>query len=174
MKLEDLRLLVEAAKKGSYAAVTFNKATIDTILEYMKENNIPRPLAAEKLHTTLLYSRRHLPDYNPQGKIAPAWIGTPTEFVVWETRGKFRDEPTKNCLVLKYKCKELTARHEELMKEHPATYDFPTYEAHITFSYDIGDLDIKTLPSIEKYLSEIVIVNEYGEDLDLDFAKKNS
>jgi 2'-5' RNA ligase len=57
------------------------------------------------------------------------------------------------------------------MKKHDATYDFPEYKPHITLSYDIGDLDEKNLPDIGKYVDEIGIDEEYGEDLDLNWAK---
>lgn len=159
----------EKTEPGTYAAVRFDKATTDAIEEYLKENEIPNPLPVEKMHTTVLYSRKYCPDYKPAGKIDPAWTGKPTGFDVWESRGKLRDEEPKHCLVLEYDCEQLKARHEELMEEHEATYDFPKYKMHITFSYDIGDMDADKLP---KFTHDIKIVSEYGEDLDLDWAKK--
>lgn len=175
MKVVDLLEKKEetADKTGTYAAVHLDKSTTDAIAKYMKENDIPNPLAAEKMHTTVLYSRKHCPDYEPAGKIDPPWIGTPTHFDVWESRGKDESDKPKRCLVLEYDCPQLDARHEELMEEHGATYDFPDYKTHITLSYDIGDMDIKDLPDIKKMLPEIKIVSEYGEDLDLDWAKNN-
>jgi len=160
--------------RGTYAAVKFDKATVDALQDYIHENNIPNGVAPGKMHTTLLYSRKYCPDYTAQGKISPPWIGTPSELDVWPTKGKNRDEPEKRCLVLKYKCTELSDRHKSLMDEHNASYDFPDYLPHITLSYDIGDLDEKELPDVTKFLGEIKIVDEYGEDLDLDWASKST
>lgn len=160
--------------RGTYAAVKFDKDTVDSLQDYIRENQIPNPVAPTKMHTTLLYSRKFCPDYEAQGKISPAWIGEPIGLEVWDTNGKLRDEPTKRCLVLKYKCKDLTERHEFLMDEHDATYDFPDYKPHITLSYDIGSLDEKELPDVSKFLGDIKIVEEYGEDLDLDWASKKA
>lgn len=163
----------EPETKGTYAAVKFDKKTTDALKKYMVDNDIPNPLRREKMHTTLLYSRKYCPDYEPLGKIDPPWIGEPLEFEVWKSKPKDGGEGS-NCLVLRFKCEQLDKRHEKLMKELDATYDFPDYKTHITLSYDIGDMDWKDLPDIKKYLSEIVIVEEYGEDLDLDWAGKNS
>ena len=170
MKIAEM-FLTEQSEGGSYAGVRFDKSTKDAIAQYMQENDIPNPIPVDKLHTTLLYSRKFLPDYTPKGKISPVWVGTPTTFDVWESKGKLRDEEPKKCLVLEYDCDKLDDRHEELMEEHGATYDFPTYKTHITLSYDIGDLDIKDLPDITDTLHKIKIVSEYGENLDLDWSK---
>lgn len=169
MKLEEV-LFEKQEQKGTYAAVKFSKNTTKAIKDYIDENKIPTAVRSDRLHTTLLYSRTYCPDYTAQGKITPAWVGHPLEFEVWKTNGD-GDKPQSNCLVLRYECKELEARHKLLMKEHNASYDFPDYKPHITFSYDIGDLDPDSLPDVTKFLGNIEIVEEYGEDLDLDWGK---
>lgn len=166
-------LLNEITKKekGTYAAVNFSNDTVKNITKYAKENNIPNILAADKFHTTLLYSRKFLPNFKPMGKYEEPMKGTPTEFDVWQTNNE--DGNNTNCLVLKFDCPELTNRHKQLMKEHDALYDFPKYQTHISLSYDIGDLDISDLPDIKDILPCIDIISEYGEDLDLSWSQKN-
>ncbi len=171
MKLHELKEALK--KKGTYAGVRFCDNTKDAIQAYMDENNIPNMLDKEKLHSTLLYSRKHCPDYTPAGNVS--MVGVPKEFDVWNTQapeGSGKD--TSRALVLKYECPELEQRHMSLRKEHGATHDFPDYTPHITLSYDIGDTDVDQLPDISKFLSQINIVKEYGEDLDLDWASANT
>lgn len=168
MKVQEL---FEQQSKGTYAAVTFDSSTTDAIAKYIADNDIPNPIATGKMHCTVLYSRKYLPDYEAQGKIDPPWIGHPEKLEVWESKGKLRDEEPKRCLVMKFTCDKLSARHKELMDEHQATYDFPEYKTHITLSYDIGDMDESKLPSIKDAVDQIKIVEEYSEDLDLDWAK---
>lgn len=172
MKLIDI--LLEKQEPGTYAAVKFDHETTLSLSEYIKDNNIPNGVPESKMHCTVLYSRKHCPKYKPQGKIDPPWNGTPDKLEVWESRGKLRDEDPKRCLVLKFKCEKLNQRHNTLMKEHNATYDFPEYKTHVTLSYDIGDLDETKLPSITEWLGDLVIVEEYGENLDLDWSKTNN
>lgn len=165
MKLTELK-----QQKGTYAAVKFSDQTKGNIADYMAANDIPNPLPIDKMHTTLLYSRKYLPDYEPAGKYSNPMVGTPEQFEVWESSPD-EDGNRSMCLVLKFKCPELEARHEHLMKEHGATYDYDEYKTHITFSYNVGDMKVDNLPKFE---SDIEVVSEYGEDLNLSWAKDNS
>lgn len=164
MKLNE----ITQSGKGTYSAIKFDESTLSKIQKYIKDNDIPNGLKSSKIHTTILYSRKYCPDYVPMGKIDPPWKGIPTKFDVWMTR----DEVPKRCLVVEYDCDELHARHKELMAEHKATYDFPQYKSHITLSYDIGDMKIDKLPPFIDSVPELIIVKEYGEDLDLTWHKK--
>jgi len=157
-------------KKGTYAGIRFSKDTIAAVKNYIKENDIPNAVAGSKMHTTLLYSRNHLPDYKAAGEYDTPMVGKPTVFNVWDSQ-EDDDGNKSRCLVLEYECSDLDKRHKELMDEHDATYDFPNYKTHITLSYDIGDRDIKDLP---KFTDDLEIVSEYGEDLNLNWAKDNA
>lgn len=145
---------------GTYAGVRFSEDTKNKIKKFIEDNNIINPVDINTLHTTLLYSKKYLPKYKSMGEIYPPWIGKPEKLKIWENY-----EKTKNILVLIFKCKELSKRHNYLMKEHKATYDFPQYISHITLSYDIGDLNIDNLYNINNYLKQIEIIHEYKETL---------
>jgi len=159
-------------KKGTYTAVHFDEDTKRRLREYVRQNLIPNALPADKYHTTITYSRNFLPDLKPLGKIDPPWVGTPVKLEVWES-SKDDDGKTSNCLVLMYKCEQCEIRHDQIMDEHDATYDFDEYKTHITLSYDIGDMDISDLPNPES-IGDISIVEEYMEELNLNWAKDNS
>lgn len=164
-------LLMELKQeKGTYSGVKFDDKTTDAILTYIKTNKIPNGLPANKMHSTVLYSRKFLPDYKPAGDYDKALEGVPTNFDIWPSTND--DGTTSNCLVLKYDCDDLVKRHKDLMDEHQATYDFPNYEPHITLSYDIGNIKTTKLPDIKGILPTITIVHEYGEDLDLSWSNK--
>jgi hypothetical protein len=154
--------------KGTYAGVKFDTPTTTAVLKYIKDNDIPNGLLPKDMHSTLLYSRKFLPEYEALGNIDPMFTGTPTTFDVWKSTSE--DGSSSNCLVIKYDCPELKERHEYLMKKHDATFDFPDFTPHITLSYNIGDMDIDKLPSILDTLPVIHIAKEYQEDLDLDWA----
>jgi hypothetical protein len=70
-------------------------------------------------------------------------------------------------LVIKLKSKDLVARHNYLMDTYKATYDYPSYEAHIILSYNIEDFDYKSL-SISEFPKNLTFVKEYCEDLELE------
>jgi len=159
----------EEKKKGTYAGVHFSDDTITAIKKFIKDNNIPNPIKSDKLHTTLLYSKKHLPDFKAAGKLEEALVGKPTKFEKWPSQPD-EDGKVAMCLVLRYDCDDLINKHKSLMKEHDAHYDFDEYKPHVTFSYDVAGMQCKDLPKFE---DDIEIVEEYGEDLDLDWAKNN-
>jgi len=169
MKLKDITITEnKKEQKGTYAGVRFDAKTLNNIRDFTKKNNVPNVVPRKKIHTTLLYSRKYLPNYEAQGEINPPMEGQPLKFEVWDSQPD-DDGNVKKCLVLSYKCDELTKRHNFLMKEHKATYDYDSYKPHITFSYDVGDFDYKNLPA---FTNPITIVSEYKEDLNLDWNKK--
>lgn len=160
------------ATKGSYAAVTFCPNTVANIQHYVKEFKIPAPVKAERLHSTVLYSRKFCPGFVALGKLKKPLVGRPVQFHKWEIQG-IVGSAKQYALVLEFDCPELVQRHKHLMQEHSATWDYAEYIPHLTISYDVKDLNIFDLPPIDKYLGEIRIVEEYGEELDLDWARKN-
>ena len=171
MKLYDVMEKEETEEKGTYAGVRFCYDTVSRIKAYIEENEIAQPVPDEKLHTTLLYSRKFLPDYTPQGEIDPPLVGKGTKFDVWESQPNENGEKS-NCLVMEYDCPELTERHESLMKEHGGTFDFDEYKPHVTLSYNIGDMDASKLNPAD--IGDLNLVTEYGEDLNMNWAKDNT
>jgi len=151
--------------KGTYAAVRFSDNTKEDLEAFIDDNGIKNGLSTDDLHCTLLYSRKHLPNYKPLGKVS--YTATPDKFEVWESPANaFKDDITY-CLVLKLDCKELVDRFNTLMDEHEATFDYETYTPHCTLSYDVGeDFDLSTLNVSD--LENVEVVEEYMEELDLD------
>jgi len=143
---------------GTYAAAKLSDDTKENITKYFKENDIPEPCDVDDMHCTILYSRKPCPDYKAAGEYDGVKIGKPTPFDVWQSQDK-----TKNILVLPLDAPEMTARHEELMKEHDASYDFPDYKPHVSFTYNFGDRDAKDLPPVD---FDIEFATEYQEELD--------
>jgi hypothetical protein len=153
---------------GTYLGVNFSPSSVAMVQRYMKDNKIPNPVKAQKIHSTVIYSRKFLPNLKPITRFQHDLIAKFDEFVVWKTTPPegSTQEPW-NCLVMKLTCPGLVSLHNQYMKEHGATYDYDQYSPHLTLSYNIGDFDIKHLPVLT---DNIEIIGEYVEDLDLDWA----
>jgi len=154
--------LFEIEKKeetGSYAAVKFDPETVKALEAYQYDNNIANPLSPDEFHSTVMFSKKYIPEFKTLGQI-PNWDG---DFKEWDIFGS--DE--ENALVLKYDCHELSERFDQIMKEYDATWDYRSFTPHITLSYNVGDLDISQLPP---YNGPIVIISEYSNDLDEGWA----
>ncbi len=116
MKLTEIR----ATPDGTYAGARFSKVSRDNIEKYVAQNNIPNSPRMDSLHSTILYSRKYLPDFEPKGAYDPSIKGQPTGFEIWPSQP---DENGKkaNCLVLTFDAPDLVKRHESLMDKHDAT-----------------------------------------------------
>lgn len=161
---------IAATPNGTYAAARFSAASREAIANYIKKHNIPNAPASEKLHTTILYSRKFLPEFKAKGPYDPAIKATPKGFESWPSQPD-ENGHRKNCLVLTFDAPDLVKRHESLMNTHEATYDFDEYKPHVTFSYDAGDRDPEKLPTFDE---ELELTHEYGEDLKTNWARSNS
>lgn len=155
---------------GTYAGARFSDDSRALIRKYIEKNQIPNSPDDEKLHSTILYSRKYLPDYEAQGTYDPAMKATPTGTEIWPSQPD-EEGNRKRCLVLKFDAPDLVARHESLMKKHDALYDFDEFKPHVTLSYDVGEnFDEDNLPEFEE---ELEITHEYSEDLNTDWARGN-
>lgn len=166
MKLEELAQTEDV--KGTYAALRLSDESKQMLQDWADEVKLPNATKPEKYHVTLLYSRKHLPNYVSAGDLDEPYVGKPKGFDVWNTTPEDPDERPSRALVLEFDCPELVKRHEFLMDEHDATYDYPDYKTHITLSYDIGEMEPNDLPAITE---PIYLNHEYREDLDLNWAK---
>lgn len=148
------------SKKGTYSGGRFSTELSKNLDNFCIKNNLPN--VNNDHHVTILFSRKNLPDYKAPGKVS--YKASAKNFHVFEGETKV--------LVITLESQDLIDRHNELMDEHKATYDFPEYIPHITLSYDIGDFDIDKLNIEELDDLDFTVVEEYQEDLNLDW--KNS
>ena len=151
-----------ASSSGLYVAVKFKQETIDKIVAFQELNNIPNPVPAEDLHSTVVYSRVKI-DWTPEDNINLRVNTDASVLETWETRSG------KNCLVWHYYSPYQHKRFKEAMEEG-ATYDFPEYKCHITLSYDCGDV---TAEAINKPDFPILLDHEYMEELETDDDSNN-
>lgn len=124
---------------GTYAELVPDAATKAMLSNLAAKLGISDPTPHDKLHTTVIYSRRPCPgmqDIDGQpfphaGRIAAL-----------ET---FPTQTGTRCLVALVQCPQLDQLHADLRQQHGATHDYPDFRPHFTLSYDYGDGDL-TLP----------------------------
>lgn len=148
---------------GTYVGAKFDKTTVKNLSKLMKKLDVSNPLEEDNFHTTIIFSRTKFPDdFEALGDMKKPWTAIPEKFEIFTGRNG------QKCLVLCYNCDEQRERHEKLMKDYDATYDWPEYKLHVTLSYDCGDFD-PTKYDPNDYIKKIVINNEYTTALELDW-----
>lgn len=162
--MKNLMKLNEIASKpdGTYVGVKYDRESCKIIKQLALDLGVPNRITSDKIHSTVIYSRKYVPELKANNDIYPM-NARGLELTIFDTRDG------KRALVLKLKCQRLVDRHNQIMSEYQTTYDYPEYVPHITLSYDCGDFDPK---SYKGELPKLTIDEEYVEDLVLDWQNK--
>ena len=143
---------------GTYVSVKYSILTTSLLSRWMEIKKIPNPVSQEKLHTTVLYSRKQL-DKEHHVNISK----TQLEVRSWRFSPDRLDifgEGQEQILVLRIKAPELIWIHDGLIY-NGGTHDFPLYDPHITLSYDIPkDFDLSKIDMPPIYLIPTEIKTE--------------
>lgn len=70
--------MMKAHQPGSYLGVRFSPKTIEMVEKFCEANDIPNAVPAGELHTTLIYSEKHLPDIESESGPTGLIEGMPT------------------------------------------------------------------------------------------------
>lgn len=157
MKLNEI-----AKTSGTYVGVKLDDESCDRLKKLCKELGVPNRVPRDKLHSTIIYSRKHVPDLKADNSSYPI-EATSIKLDIFDTKDK------KRALVLKIKCKELVKKHNNIMSEYDATYDYDEYIPHVTISYNCGDFNIS---DFKGELPTVTFSSEYVEDLVLNWQNK--
>jgi hypothetical protein len=143
---------------GTYAAYKFSASSKRSIAEYMTDTKVPNPIDPDKLHVTLLYSRKPMVGFMARGDLSDPIQVFVTGFDVWDTQDGAK------ALVARLDAPQVVARHKELMDTFNGTYDFPEYKPHTTLSYNVStEFDQTSLPA---FRWPLYLATEYGSNLD--------
>lgn len=140
---------------GLYVAAKFSEKTLDAIEDLQRELKVPNPVPRHKIHTTICYSRVHVPYVCASGSFEVATSG---KLEVWDTQ----DGRT---LVLKLDSEYLKFRHQ-YARALGATHDFSDYSPHITLSYNVGPAHFEGEVQVP-----VVLDREYQEPLKLNWSE---
>lgn len=167
MKLQEL-VLETKKPSGTFAEMLFDESDLKKIQKWIKTNKIPNRISHKKMHCTLLYSKKHCPNYEPAGDLDPPLEAKPKKLEIWPSESN-----GTRVLVMTLDAPKIVDRHKELMDAHDATYDFDEYKPHLTLSYDVGkEFSTENLPNIQDEIPCIRAVKENGADLIEDWTKK--
>ncbi len=143
---------------GLYVARYLTPRCAKKFVNWAKEQGFPNIVPEEKLHTTIVYSRK------------PIEL-SPDEGTLKISGGERTIEPLGNegAVVLMFQSFKLKDRWEEAISEG-ASWDFPSFHSHITISYDAGNFDFS---NIIPFSDDLEFQAEVHEPLNIDWAEDN-
>jgi len=157
--------------KGTYAAVKYDEISCMMLSELLKIWNVPNPIKTNDFHSTLIYSRKQIPNIIQRNMDHEELKRVGWRFLIksLELFSSSSDKNVKSVLVMLLEAPELVNLHGELIKAG-ATHDFPEYNPHVTLSYDVPvDYDWQSIILPPIYLLPNKI---YFEPLDIDWNSK--
>ena len=145
---------------GTYIAAQLTKKSQKDLDYFVTEAQIPNAADPKQYHSTVIYSRKGVPDAKnykfklPFKAKIKEWKKFDTQF------GK-----SGKCLVAIMDSPELEKAHKEIRETYGAQHGYPDYHPHVTVSYDYDGPLPKVIPNIELEYGSIQI-----EPLDPEFV----
>lgn len=130
----------------------------EDIISWAKSQNIPNIIPANEFHVTVAYSKSMVDhdDIDPKNNM------------VYLPPRKRKLAKFGSCIVLLLTSTYLDERWEYYIKKG-CSWDFDTYNPHITISYEGGDFDIN---NIKAYSGEIILNEEIIDIIDDTYVEK--
>lgn len=135
---------------GTYLCVELDRQSRKLLEDWVKNHNIPNAADAKQYHTTVVYSRKGIPDVNAY----PFELPISAKIKRWDI---FPSQNGKKCLVAIIDSGELHDHFTAIHKQYGATYDYPDYKPHITVSYDYTGSTPRDVPNFPVVFSKVKI-----------------
>lgn len=152
--------VADAAPRSLYVSRQVKNAA--EILKWAKAQGFESTLPASDLHVTVAYSREPV-DWMAVGN---SWSGGDKGTLTVSPGGpRLIEKFGGGAVVLLFGSSELSWRHRDIL-ESGASWDWPDYNPHITFTYEPGDVD---LSKVEPYRGKIELGPEVFEEVNEDW-----
>jgi phage-related protein (TIGR01555 family) len=152
-KKPDAKPVKDAAPRTLYVCRPVLNAA--EIIAWAKRQGFKSTLAADDLHVTVAFSRQPVDWMAIDGNAAD-------EVKVQAGGPRLVETLGQGAVALLFKSWELAWRWRDI-KDIGASWDWPTYQPHITITYEPGDVD---LSKVEPYQGEIVLGPERFEEIE--------
>lgn len=140
---------------GLFIGLQLAQEDLKNIEKFQQAINLPNPVKQEEIHCTLFSTKDNL-EY-------VSTLRLPIE-VDELTLGKIKTQSGIDCLVLYFNSSTLSNYHDEIKDKYNVTPFYPKFIAHVTLSYDCGDIEINKI-NLMNYIEKITLVKEYSQEL---------
>lgn len=117
---------------GTYMSAKLSQKSQKQLDDWVSKNNIPNPADPSQYHTTIIYSRKGVPEATQYDLQLPI----NAKIKEWKI---FPTQTGARCLVAIVDSPEIEQHHMNIRKQYGATHDYPDYHPHVTVSYDYGN-----------------------------------
>lgn len=139
----------------------------EDLIAWAKSQGFEVTVPADEMHVTIARSNRPV-DWMKAGD---SWNNDKNGILTVSPGGARLVEPLggKGAVVLLFNSSELSWRHEAIKRDTDATWDFPTYQPHVTITYVGTDTN---LAKVEPYRGKLVFGPEIFAEVDDNWSSK--
>lgn len=160
---------------GVYSSVKPDPTTTKALVKWMTEAGIPNPVPAEKLHSTIIYSREAFAGYQPRMDITVVTSQPKRDewgYIIDRPYSLQRMGEDKNALALCFDSPELENQFYQALNLG-ASWDHADHKRHVTLTYDVGDfdftkLDLPTFELVFEPESVTVLADDWSDTFKID------
>jgi hypothetical protein len=128
---------------GTYMSAKLSRKSQKLLDKWVSVHNIPNAADPKQYHSTIIYSRKGVPDVKEYD------VKLPIKAKVKEWK-IFPTQTGAKALVAIMDSPELDNHHKTIREKYGATHDYPDFHAHVTVSYDYGNGPApKDIPDLE-------------------------
>lgn len=140
---------------GLFIGLQLAENDLKNIETFQQAIKLPNPVKLDEIHCTLFSTTDNF-EYVSS-------LDLPIE-IKQLTLGKIKTQTGIDCLVLYFNSQELLEYHDFIKDKYQVRPFYPKFIAHITLSYDCGDLDLNKV-DLSKYIEKVTLIKEYSQEL---------
>ena len=142
----------DSSGTGTFVGARLTRDSERAIMRWMRDNGLRKKEPRARFHITVVGDKERSFDWNPATFDPPLEVD-PSSYKI----NKF-DEGS---IVLTFSVPELEKRHEQAVEKYGINWKFPTYQPHLTLSYDPTDLN--NIDRLLRPTFPIYVANEYAQ-----------
>lgn len=142
----------DSSNTGTFVGARLTRDSERAIMRWMRDNGLRKKEPRARFHITVVGDKERSFDWNPATFDPPLEVD-PSSYKI--------EKFDEGSIVLTFSVPELEKRHEQAIEKYGINWKFPTYQPHLTLSYDPTELN-----NIERLLRPtfpIYIANEYAQ-----------
>jgi len=141
----------DSSGPGKFVGARLTRDSERAIMRWMRDNGLRKKEPRARLHITVVGDKEQNFDWEPATFDPPLEIDSST----------YKLEKFDDAIVLSFSVPELEKRHEAAVKKYGINWKYPTYQPHLTLSFDetgLNNMDRLLKPTFPMYVS-----NEYAQ-----------
>jgi 2'-5' RNA ligase len=141
----------DSSGPGKFVGARLTRDSERAIMRWMRDNGLRKKEPRACFHITVVGDKERGFPWNPATFDPPLEIDPNT----------YKLEKFGDAIVLSFSVPELEKRHEEAVKKHGINWKFPTYQPHLTLSFD--ETGLNNMERLLKPTFPMYVANEYEQ-----------